>query len=368
MGRMLDVETPVTVDFPVGDGRAYVQATPVTLRAGSVGEDFASSSQFGGGPAAANAQQLGLVGAPGSQNASGVGVAVGYQLSGLKLDLGVTPFGFRYQNIVGGARFDGDVYNEDGPRLSYGAEFSRRAVTDTVLSYAGVRDSRTGESWGGVTATGGRLRGGLNYDGYGFYGSLGWHSLNGHNVQSNSRLSGGAGFYMQLIREPNRDLTAGVDLTLFGYDKNLGYYTVGNGGYFSPQRFVALSLPVAWAQRQGRFSYQIKGSIGVQHIKQDAANYFSDPTRQAQAQAIAAAYGTQASYAGQSKTGVGYGLALAAEYQLAPKWFLGGNLSIDNARDYRQYKGGIYVRYALESQTGPVPMPVPPFTSPYASE
>ena len=63
-----------------------------------------------------------------------------------------------------------------------------------------------------------------------------------------------------------------------------------------------------------------------------------------------------------------YGLALAAEYQLAPKWFLGGNLSIDNARDYRQYKGGIYVRYALESQTGPVPMPVPPFTSPYASE
>lgn len=368
MGRMLDVETPVTVDFPVGDGRAYVQATPVTLRAGSVGGDFASSSQFGGGPAAANAQQLGLVGAPGSQNASGVGIAAGYQLSGLKLDLGVTPFGFRYQNIVGGARFDGDVYNEDGPRLSYGAEVSRRAVTDTVLSYAGVRDSRTGESWGGVTATGGRLRGGLNYDGYGFYSSLGWHSLNGHNVQSNSRLSGGAGFYMQLIREPNRDLTAGVDLTMFGYDKNLAYYTVGNGGYFSPQRFVALSLPVAWAQRQGRFSYLIKGSLGVQHIKQDAANYFSDPARQAQAEAIAAAYGTQASYAGQSKTGVGYGLALAAEYQLAPKWFLGGNISIDNARDYRQYKGGIYVRYALESQTGPMRMPVAPFTSPYASE
>ncbi|GAA0509221.1 cellulose synthase subunit BcsC-related outer membrane protein [Pigmentiphaga sp. GD03639] len=368
MGRMLDVETPVTVDFPVGDGRAYVQATPVTLRAGSVGGDFASSSQFGGGPAAANAQQQGAVGAPGSQNASGVGVAVGYQLSGLKLDLGVTPFGFRYQNIVGGARFDGEVANEDGPRLSYGVEASRRAVTDTVLSYAGTRDSRTGESWGGVTATGGRLRGGLNYDGYGFYGSLGWHSLNGHNVQSNSRLSGGAGFYMQLIREPNRSLTSGLDLTLFGYDKNLAYYTVGNGGYFSPQRFVALSVPLAWAQRQGRFSYQVKGSIGVQHIKQDAANYFSDPARQAQAEAIAAAYGSQASYAGQSKTGIGYGLALAAEYQLAPKWFLGGNFSIDNARDYRQYKGGIYVRYALEPQTGPVPMPVPPFASPYASE
>jgi len=368
MGRMLDVETPVTVDFPVGDGRAYVQATPVTLRAGSVGGDFATSSQFGGGPAAANAQQQGAVGAPGSQNASGVGVAVGYQLSGLKLDLGVTPFGFRYQNIVGGARFDGEVANEDGPRLSYGVEASRRAVTDTVLSYAGARDSRTGESWGGVTATGGRLRGGLNYDGYGFYGSLGWHSLNGHNVQSNSRLSGGAGFYTQLIREPNRTLTSGLDLTVFGYDKNQGYYTVGNGGYFSPQRFVALSVPLAWAERQGRFSYQIKGAIGVQHIKQDAANYFSDPARQAQAEAIAAAYGTQASYAGQSKTGIGYGLALAAEYQLAPKWFLGGNFSIDNARDYRQYRGGVYVRYALERQTGPVPMPVPPFASPYASE
>ncbi|VCU70681.1 Cellulose synthase operon protein C precursor [Pigmentiphaga humi] len=370
MGRMLDVETPVTVNFPVGDDRAYVQVTPVTLQAGSIDNSFDASSRFGGGPAAALAQQQGAVGGPGSQNASGVGVAVGYQVSGLKLDLGVTPFGFRYQNIVGGARFDGAVESDDGfsPRLSYGAEISRRAVTDTVLSYAGVRDNRTGESWGGVTSTGGRLRAGLDFGDFGLYGSLGWHSLNGHNVQSNSRLSGGTGAYVQLIRETDRTLTAGLDLTMFGYDRNLAYYTVGNGGYFSPQRFVALSLPVTWAQRQGRFSYQVKGSVGVQHIKQDGANYFSDAARQTQAEAIAAANGTQASYAGQSKTGIGYGLAMAAEYQLAPKWFLGGNFSIDNARDYRRYMGGIYVRYALEPQTGPVPLPVPAFASPYASE
>jgi len=369
MGRMLDIETPVTVRFPVGDDKAFVQATPVTLDAGTVGGGFDSSSRFGGGPAAALAQQQGLVGGPGSQKASGVGLAVGYETGGLKLDLGVTPIGFRYQNLVGGARYDGRIEGGlDSPSLSYGGEISRRAVTDTVMSFAGVRDDRTGESWGGVTSTGGRLSLGLHYDGYGFYGSLGWHSLNGHNVQSNSRLSGGVGTYVQLIRETNRTLTTGLNLTAFGYDKNLAYYTVGNGGYFSPQRFVALSVPLVWAQRQGRFSYQVKGAIGVQHIKQDPVNYFADATRQAQAQAIASAFGSQAAYGGQSKTGIGYNLALAAEYQLAPKWFLGGNFSIDNARDYRQFLGGVYLRYAFEPQTGPMPMPVPAFSSPYASE
>ncbi len=369
-GRLVDVETPITVSFPVGDDKAFVQVTPVSLGAGSVDTSFAASSAFGGGPAAALAQQAGLVGAPEEQKARGVGIAVGYEVSGLKLDLGVTPLGFRYRNIVGGARFDGEIDSNgiDDPRVSYGIDVSRRAVTDSVLSFAGARDSRTGESWGGVTRTGGRLSGGLHFEDYGFYGNVGWHSLNGHNVQSNSSWTGGAGAYVNLIREPNRSLTTGLNIIGMAYDKNLGYYTYGQGGYFSPKQFILASIPLSWVERKGRFSYQLKGSLGVQHIKQDASPYFADPARQTTAEAIAAANGTQASYGAASKTGLGYGLAAAMEYQLAPKWFLGANLSIDNARDYRQFIGGVYLRYALEAQTGPVPMPVSPFASPYALE
>jgi predicted Zn-dependent protease len=364
MGRMVDVETPVTVQFPLGENKASIQVTPVALNAGSVDAGFAAGSRFGSGPAVA---ALPGQGSAGTQKANGVGVAVAYEMPGVKLDVGTTPIGFRHQNLVGGAAFNGAVEADPsgGPRFTYGADVSRRAVTDSVMSFAGVRDDRTGETWGGVTSTGATVSVGLHYADNGFYARGGWHSQDGHNVESNNSLEGTAGAYVHLVRQPNRLLTTGLNLTSFSYDKNLSNYTYGSGGYFSPQRFVALSVPMSWAERQGRFSYLVKGSIGMQNIRQDAAPYYADPVRQANA---AAANGGNATFAGQSKTGLGYGLAAGAEYQIGRQWFLGGNLGMDNARDYRQFSGGVYLRYALEAQNGPMGLPVLPITSPYSGE
>jgi tetratricopeptide (TPR) repeat protein len=367
MGRMLDVETPVTVQFPLGENKASIQVTPVSLNAGTVDAAYAAGSRFGSGPAVA---ALPGQGSAGAQKANGVGVAVGYEMPGVKLDVGTTPIGFRYQNIVGGAAFNGAVEADPsgGPRFTYGGEVSRRAVTDSVLSFAGARDSRTGETWGGVTSTGATASVGLHWANNGFYARGGLHSQDGQNVESNSSLEGTAGAYVHLVRQPNRLLTTGLNLTSFSYDKNQSNYTYGNGGYFSPQRFVALSVPMSWAERQGRFSYLVKGSIGVQNIQQDAAPFYADPARQAIAQAAAAANGGSATYGGQSKTGLGYGLAAGAEYQIGRQWYLGGNLGVDNARDYRQFSGGVYLRYAFEAQNGQMALPILPLTSPYAVE
>ena len=364
MGRMMDVETPMTVQFPLGDNRASVQVTPVSLNAGAVDASYANGSRFGGGPAVA---ALPGQGSAGRQRAAGVGVAVGYELPGVKLDVGTTPIGFRYQNVVGGAAFSGAVEADPsgGPRFTYGGEVSRRAVTGSVVSFAGVRDSRNGDTWGGVTSTGGTVSAGLHWDDNGFYARGGWHAQDGHNVASNSSLEGTAGAYVNLIREPNRLLTTGLNLTSFSYDKNQGNYTYGSGGYFSPQRFVSLSVPMSWAERQGRLSYLVKGSLGVQNIRQDAVPFYTDPARQAAAEA---ANGGTAIFPGQSKTGVGYGLAAGAEYQIGRKWYLGGNIGMDNARDYRQFSGGVYLRYALEEQSGQMSLPVLPLTSPYAAD
>jgi len=362
MGRILDVQTPVTVQFPLGENRASVQVTPVSLNAGAV--EVANGNRFGAGPVVAS---LPGQSSAGRQRDSGVGVAVGYEMPGVKLDVGTTPIGFRYQNVVGGAAFNGTVQADPngGPNFTYGAEVSRRAVTDSVLSFAGARDSRTGDTWGGVTSTGGTVGVGLNWANNGFYARGGWHSQDGHNVDSNTSLEGTAGAYVHLIRQPNRVLTTGLNLTSFSYDKNQSNYTYGSGGYFSPQRFVALSVPMSWAERQGRFSYLVKGSVGVQNIRQDAVPFYSDPVRQAAAEA---ANGGSATFPGQSKTGLGYGLAAGAEYQIGRKWYLGGNIGVDNARDYRQFVGGVYLRYALEEQNGQMTLPIVPLTSPYAVE
>jgi hypothetical protein len=136
---------------------------------------------------------------------------------------------------------------------------------------------------------------------------------------------------------------------------------------------VSFGIPVEWAQRNGRLSYQLKGSVGVQYFKEDAAPYFpNSPSRQVsavQAAADALAFGetgATAIYPGQSRTGLGYNLGAAMEYQMHPQVFVGGHLSLNNARNYREFAGGLYVRYAFQPYNGLQAFPVNPLRSPYS--
>lgn len=349
---LTDTEFPMQLRMDLGDGKLSAHVTPVSLRTGGIDTSFNSISRFGGGPVVATAQPGASAG---GQNQSGVGVGVGYEQGNLAVDIGTTPMGFRYTDINGGVRYRMPVNEE----FSFTMNLSRRALTDSVLSFAGARDARTGQEWGGVSANGGRLDANFERGDFGAYGYLGAARLLGHDVATNTRIEYGTGVFYRVIKQPDSTLTAGVALTGLRFDQNLGYYTYGQGGYFSPQQFVSLGVPIDWQQRSGRLSYQLKGSLGVQHVRQDASNYFpTDATQQNAANAV---------YAAQSKTGVGYSLAAALEYQLEPQWFLGGRLGIDNSRDYRQYAGSVYVRYAFRPHEGPQVMPVNPVRSPYGS-
>ncbi|WP_238891099.1 cellulose biosynthesis protein BcsC [Achromobacter insuavis] len=366
MSKLTEIDSAVEALIPAGDGKISLRATAVMLDAGRLGDGYASNSRFGGGPVAAQAQQLGLVGGAGKQRDTGVGLSVGYTMQGLSADIGTTPLGFEYSNVVGGVRLNGPI--DRGAGTWYSVDLSRRAVTDSLLSFAGARDDRTGQRWGAVTATGVGGQIGMDNKDYGVYAYGSWRSLDGHNVESNSRTEVGTGIYWNLTRETDRMLTAGLNLGAIFYDNNQRFFTYGHGGYFSPQQFYALSVPVTWAQRDGRFTYKLQGSVGLRHFKEDGADYF--PTNggmQAAANtANRAVYGASATYEGQSRTGVGYNLAAAGEYQLSPKLFLGGSLAMDNATDYRQYVGGLYLRYAFYPQTRPLDLPVNPYQSPYA--
>ncbi|TBU95623.1 cellulose biosynthesis protein BcsC [Phytopseudomonas dryadis] len=360
LSRLTDIQAPFEVNFPVGDNRLAVRVTPVSLNAGSIGNEAAQ--RFGGGPAASAANPGA---SPGSQKDSGVGLALAFEdpSAGLKADLGTTPQGFLYSTLAGGVSLK-RPFTSNGD-LHWSANISRRPVTDSLLSFAGARDARTGQSWGGVTANGGRAE--LSYDdseaGVYVYGA--WHRLLGNHVESNSRGEFGSGIYWYLQNETDQQLTAGLSMTGITYDKNLGHYTYGHGGYFSPQTFFALGVPVSWSQRFDKLSYQLKGSVGVQFIDQDEADYFpGDASLQAAASSV---LGRPATYGGESKTGLGYSLYGAAEYQFGPNFFMGGHLALDNAQDYRQWNSGMYLRYMFEEMSRPQIMPVNPYRSPYSN-
>lgn len=367
LGQVTDLQAPLQLKFSLGDGTMTLGATPTTVSAGTPDTEYGNLSRFGSGPATALNAPTRL---PGSQNDTGVGVHMAYATKALKMDIGTRPLGFRQTDVTGGVRYNLPI--NDNTSLT--GELSRRAVNDSVLSFAGARDARTGETWGGVSATGGRLDFTWDDGDFGLYGYGALHSVTGNRVKSNSRIEGGGGLYWRVHRTQNSGFTAGLNFTGLAYDKNLRYFTYGHGGYFSPQQFLSLSVPFDWTQRTGRLSYQVKGALGVQFFKEDAAPYFpSSAARQAaaaQAASDAEAFGLSGSasaiYRGQSKTGLGYNLGMAMEYQMHPQLFIGGHLAMDNARDYRQFTGGMYMRYALEPYTGAQAMPLKPLLSPYS--
>lgn len=353
LGRLLDIEAPFELSLPLVDSSASLalRVTPVTLYAGSPKGDAAA--RFG----------TSTLAPVGSQKDSGVGFALAYQDRdlGLKADAGVSPLGFTYSTAIGGISLNRPFAAD--PDYRYGVSLSRRPVIDSLTSFAGSRDPRSGKRWGGVTANG--VRGELSYDDQrmGAYGYASAHKLLGNNVESNDRLELGSGIYWYLQNAEDRILTLGLSGSALRYGENQGFYTYGHGGYFSPQTFFALGVPVSWAQRTERFTYRLRGSLGVQHIGQDGAPIFPGH-RDLQGNADAVGLSR---YSGSSKTGLGYSLNAAGEYKFGSRFFLGASLGLDNASDYRQFAAGLYLRYTFEDMTGPMSLPVSPFGSPYSN-
>jgi hypothetical protein len=308
---------------------------------------------------------LGTSGAPGAQSAQGLALSLGYSVDGLDLRLGVTPIGFEYVDVTGRAAWRTTI--GEGRGTSLGVELNRRQLDDSVLSMAGAYDSRTREHWGGMMATG--LRMDISGDeGNGeVYGWVSADAITGHNVANNVKLELGGGVNFKLVSTRTESFTLGARLTVLGYEKNQRFFTYGQGGYFSPQTFVALAMPVEWKLRGSRSQLELGGAIGIQGFREDASDYFPDSATRQAAAVVAAKRAVQlqlttadptAIYPGQSKLGLSYEMHGKLSYELSSRLQLIGQLSLDNARDYRQFSGGVSLRYVFGQSTEAAPAPV----------
>ena len=336
-------EIPIELKRPWQDGgRIFAQAAIVKTSAGTL--DLGNTSTAANFGSVLLCQPFCTTGGI-SQTASGVALAAGYERGGLRLDIGLTPLGFPVQNIVGGVLHRGDLGS-----ASYSIDASRRALGGSVLSYAGAHDPRTGELWGGVVATGVRL--GLSRDAGGTFGtwsSLGLHRLTGRNVKENDRLQLMGGSYWRMINETNRLLTVGLNGMLWRFSENAGEYTLGHGGYYSPQRFTSIAFPITYGRRNARLSYTLRAAVSVSRSATAAADYFpTRPELQSQANNLSALNNIDPHYTPSTGRGVGRSLAAAFEYQIDPRIFLGGRLEIDRSTDYAPNRVMFYFRYNLD--------------------
>ena len=312
-------------------------------------EEFEARSQavrdlIGGLQARANGYARGA--AAGNQTEAGMGVGFGYQGRAFAADIGSTPFGFEITNLVGGLSWT--------PKLARNGRFivagERRAVTDSLLSYAGVEDPATGDRWGGVTRTGGRL--GLTFDNgpLGLYGDLGFYHYDGHNVADNQSVEASLGGYLRPVREDGRELKTGVNVRYMSFDENLSKFTYGHGGYFSPQDYVSLSFPIEYSEDYRRWTWSATFAPGFQSYSTDAAAFFPTLAEEQFWMEILASSGVidSAYYAAESESGFGVNLGAGLDYRLSPGLKLGTRLGYDTFGDYSETQASVNLNYTLE--------------------
>ncbi len=321
---------------PFGRGQLSVQATPTFLNSGNVPSDANSQMLFGTGA-------LGGHVAPGSQHAEGVGISVGYKIGWLQADVGSSPLGFLEQNVLGGVELSPEI--ADGVRLRVVGE--RRAVTDSVLSYAGTKDPATGTQWGGVTRTRGHAQIEFSAGKANFYAGGGYSSLTGVNVASNQEYEFGAGGSYSVWRSGSDEVRVGLDLVDFGYQKNLRHFTLGQGGYFSPQSYFAALVPVRYTGKTEEWTWSLGGAVGYQTYNEHNSNVFPN-NNGLQLALDAAATGNPTInivYPGQDASGIVGNATGSAEYIVDPNFRLGGRASYQHAGNWSEAIGMLYARY-----------------------
>jgi tetratricopeptide (TPR) repeat protein len=353
LSTLRGTEIPLLVMWPGGyDGHWFGQLDAVHARAGTLPAQFAYSSQFG------KVQALAPTGLaePVAEQAQGFSAEFGWRGEERRFDLGVVGAGFKVPNVVGAWRESASWHDTD-----VSAELSRRPLTASLLSYAGAADPVTGAIWGGVTNTALTLRAGrdLARD-WSFSSSLSMGVVTGRNVLSNPNVQWRNVVDRDWIHRPDFRFSAGAVLSIWHYQYDQDFYSFGHGGYYSPQRYVSLGVPIELQGRRGALSYDLRAVPAWSWTYVQTAPYY--PT-DASLQALAG----NPVYTSGTGTGGGPAGSIRAdiEYRPAAHWSVGAWLNIDRSAYYAPNQLMVYLRYWLQPQSGApslAPRPVLPIS------
>jgi tetratricopeptide (TPR) repeat protein len=290
-----------------------------------------------------------------SQSDDGVGgFAQWAPRDGLLLELGTTPTSFAVSNIVGGLRF-----RFDAPTGSLSLGIDRTSVDDSLLSYAGTVDPASARTWGGVVSDRAYFGGSFGDESFSLFGGISAANVDGHRVDSNTEWRADAGFLHRAASGPAWVARIGGTVEALGFAANRSHFTVGHGGYFSPEKFLAAGPAFELEGRREDRSFRIEGGITWQEVREDPSDYFpEDPDLQL-------ASGNPR-YPGDSRDGLGLRLAASVEWRVTPRAVAGVRLEGVRGEDADEVRLQVYTRRWDHAVTDPVQQPpVPLRAGPY---
>ncbi|EQM81420.1 cellulose synthase [Stutzerimonas stutzeri MF28] len=358
ISELLTDTTLLHLETPMADGRGFLRAERLALDAGKLEVVNDPNNEEPRGPLFGACRASG--GCDGeNQRGTATLLAGGWRNERLEADLGLTE-GFEIDNLFGGITGRGDL-----APVSWSLSASRRPMSNSLLSYGGARDPVTGTRWGSVTANGASL--GLSWDeggAHGLWSSLGYHWLLGDNVARNSRLTAMTGYYYKLVDRPDERVRTGLTFIHFGYDKDLSGHTLGQGGYWSPQNYNSISVPISYAWRNQDWSVLLESSVGWSVSQSSGSRDYPLASLRDNVAAIDPDVANQTSE-GSSSRGLSYRLQGLFERRLTDHFVLGGGFSLLQSDEYAPSRAMLYLRYSFAPWRGDLALPVEPLL-PYA--
>lgn len=345
---------PIEARFFLEEGDSwFFRIEPVYMHAGNVIMDDPDQSELFGAVLLCQINDSCVDGYI-EQKQIGASIAVGIEKDDWKADIGTIPINFEINDWVGGFQYSGDL-----GEFYWSTELAKRPIASSLLSFSGSYDPYSGQKFGGVTSLG--VNFGFGYDqgeSLGVWSSFGYHKISGTNVLDNSRSRAMGGVYYRLLTENPFQLTVGLNALTWSYEKDLSEYTFGQGGYYSPQSYASISLPIdLFGQIGDDFSYLLRVIPSASQTSDDFSLYY--PTNaQYQSQALlvdgAPFFGGDDS----KETSIGMSYQGAFEWRFATRWTVGATFSIERSDFYEPSFGMIYFRYALDPLL--IPLNTPP--------
>ena len=370
-----DTDTRTTIlqlDLPVADGTGFLRAEQLNMDAGKFSADPDGLVRENYGTCAVKYNVKGTTSPDlsgcedSSQSVNGTMMAAGWKSEVWNVDIGRTPDNFKVPNWLGGV-----AYSSKFESVGWTLTGSRRPLSNSILSYAGATDPNTGITWGGVTSNGLTLS--LSHDEGGVDGvwaSFGQHWLRGKNVEDNHKSTAMAGYYYRLVERADERMRTGLTLMYWGYDKDLSEYTLGQGGYYSPQKYYSIGVPLNYAFRTANWSVALESSVSWSYAKTDANDLYplsglNDKLIQGLDERGFQLADGLGQTSGGSSTGIGYRLQGLVERRLSDHLVLGGGLLYQHSDSYAPSRAMLYLRYTFDVWQGNLPLPVQPLI-PYA--
>lgn len=168
--------------------------------------------------------------------------------------------------------------------------------------------------------------------------------LDGTHVVSNTELDVEAGVnaIAWQDKEKRQTVRTGLDFSYYDYHRNSYLFSWGQGGYFSPQGYYAIMVPVTWQGHYDRWTWLLRGEGGFQHYHSDAADYFPlNDGLQPKAQGIK-------TEGAQSASGAAGNVMGRIVYQITPSLRLGAQIGYSRAGSWSEVTGMLLAHYTLD--------------------